>query len=369
MQAVVCTDFGASEVRDVPRPTPGSEEVLIRVDRVQLSVTECQMYQGEPLASIELIRDRIQNGDGRVFGHEFCGTVAETGEGVTAFAPGDRVYAPAKIACHACAYCEAGYTQQCTDKETIGTNRPGALAEYLCLPAEPLAHLPDRVTDAEGAAMQPLASAVLCVHDAGITTGDVVAVIGCGVMGYQCAQLAGHQGAREVIAVDVVPEKLEIAADNGITPVNPRETDPVDVVHDLTDGIGADVVFPAVGGRQDHLTHGTPMAQAFDLVRAAGTVLQVGLLIGEAGIEPRALRKKSVRWVNPRFGVTSTGPNTDTGVLAPRLVADGRVSIEEYITHELIGLDSFEEAVAITLEKEDSGALGPPQIVVNPDAP
>lgn len=365
MKAVVCTDFNESSVEEVPRPDPDPGEVLIEVDRVQLSVTECQMYRGHDLGDVDRVHEIMTEGDGRVFGHEFCGRVAERGEGVSAFEVGDRVYAPAKISCGECAYCEAGYTQQCKDKETIGMGRPGALAEYVALPTEPLWDLPDAVPDAEGAAMQPLASAVLCVHDAEISTGDVVVVVGCGVMGYQAAQLALVEGAREVYAVDVDPKKLEIARERGLTPINARETDPIEEVKRRTDGVGADVVVEAVGGDQSTAVEGTePLAQCIQMARSDGTLLQVGLLIGEMDIAPGDLRGKSIDWVHPRFGVASTGPNTDTGELAPSLVADGRVTVDEYITHELNGLQSFEEAVEITLNKEAHEALGPPQMVL-----
>lgn len=365
MRAVVCRDFGESSVEDIPRPTPTDNEVVIRVDRVQLSVTECQMYRGKQLGSIETVQDRMNQGDGRVFGHEFCGVVDETGSNVTSLEIGDRVYAPAKIACHTCAYCDAGYTQLCKNKETIGMDRPGALAEYVALPPDPLESVPSEVSDAEAAALQPLASAALCVHDAGIQTGDVVAVVGCGVMGYQCGQLAKYQGAEEVFVVDVVSQKLEIAESQGLTPIDASTHDPVTFIKEATNGIGADVVFPAVGGEQEHVTSGSPVAQAIEMTRSGGTVLQVGLLIGEMKIEPRQLRSSSIRWINPRFGVTSTGPNTATGELVGSLVARNQISINEYITHELPGLSSFEDAVNITLAKDEHDALGPPQIIVN----
>lgn len=365
MKAVRCEDFGESTVVDVPRPEPEDDEVLIEVARVQLSVTECQIYRGHEIASYAAVKRTMEDGDGLVFGHEFCGTVVEAGPTVDGFEVGDRVYAPAKIACGECAYCEAGYRQLCGDKETIGMGRPGALAEYVALPAEPLARLPDAVSDAEGAAMQPLASALMCVEDAGISTGDQVAVVGCGVMGYQCGQLALDQGASNVVAVDVDPAKLEHAADRGMEPVDAREADPVAAVESATGGIGADVVIEAVGGEQSHATAGGgPLAQAFSMVRSGGTVGQVGILVDELPIDPRTLRKKSVTWVNPRFGAWQLGPNTHTGTLAPKLVADGRVSISEFLTHELDGLESFEEAVDITADKPDYDALGPAQIVV-----
>jgi threonine dehydrogenase-like Zn-dependent dehydrogenase len=100
------------------------------------------------------------------------------------------------------------------------------------------------------------------------------------------------------------------------------------------------------------------------MVRSGGTVGQVGIIVDELPLDPRTLRRKSVTWVNPRFGAWQLGPNTHTGASAPRLVADDRVSIEEFLTRELHGLDSFEEAVDITADKPAHDALGPAQIIL-----
>lgn len=365
MDAIVCHDFGESTVESVPEPTMGPEDLLIDIRRVQLSVTECNLYYGNEIAHYEQVHDRLASGPAQLFGHEFCATVRDVGDDVTEFDLGDRVYAPGKIPCHDCRQCRTGFELYCPNKTYIGYDTPGALAESAALPAEALCSVPAGVTDAEAAALQPLASAVLCVEEASIEPGDVVAVLGTGVMGYQCAQLARLRGADRVVTVDVEPEKLSIAADRGLTPVDATEQDPVAVIDALTDGIGADVVFEAVGGDQSDATSGSdPIAQAFRTVRPGGTVVQVGYVIGDVTVTPRHLRSKSVDWVNPVTGVTARTPNATTGEYVASLVADGRVSIEEFITHEVNGLAEFETAVEMTMNKAAHGALGPAQIVI-----
>lgn len=382
MKAVVCHEFGESTVEDVPKPTPGPDEVLLSIDRVQLSVTECNLYYGNEITHYEAVRDRLAAGGARLFGHEFCATVVETGNGIgdEGFAPGDRVYAPGKVPCHSCRQCRTGFELHCPNKTYIGYDTPGALAEYAALPAEALCRVPEGVSDAEAAAMQPLASAQLTVDEAPIDSGDVVAVVGTGVMGFQCAQLASLNGAGRIIVVDVDPEKLAIAKRHGFRAVNAGETDPVQRILELTDGIGADVVFEAVGGEQTDATGGAadgrddsgnddgrrpdPVAQAFAAARPGGSVVQVGYIIGELTVDPRQLRSNSVDWINPVTGVTAHTPNATTGEHVANLVADGRVSIHEYVTHELDGLARFEEAVEITMHKDDHDALGPAQLVL-----
>lgn len=367
MDAVVVDEFESFDVIDVPRPEPSPSEVLVEVSRVQLSVTECLLYRGEPVAHYDNVVRRIRDEEpgARLFGHEFCGTVVERGPGVDTFDIGDRVYAPGKIHCGECAYCRSGYHNYCSDTEGIGYDRPGALAEYVSLPVEPLRSISDDVSDAEGAALQPLASSALCVADADINPGDDVLVIGVGVMGFQCALLAKRFGAGTVYAVDVRDRPLALAEAHGANAINATETDPVAAVRAATDGLGVDVAFEAVGGAQSHGTNGDdPVAQAFRAVRRGGTLLQVGHVSGDIEITPRKARSKAVRWENPRKGVATLSPGTDTGALAGALVADDAVPIDDYVTHEVDGLSSFGTAVDITLDKDEHDALGPAQIIV-----
>jgi threonine dehydrogenase-like Zn-dependent dehydrogenase len=365
MRAVVCHDFDDARVEEVGRPEPDDDELLLKTRRVQLSVTECNLYRGKRIAHYDQVAPRIEEGDELLFGHEFCADVVEVGPGVERFSIGDRVYAPGKIPCGECAFCRAGQELGCQDRTYIGYERPGATAEYFTSPAAPLAALPDDVSDAEGAAMQPLASSVVAAHDAGIATGDVVAVVGSGVMGSQLAQLAHERGADAVYAIDVDETKLGIAADNGLEPIDATQVDPVDAVRERTDGVGADVVVEAVGGEQSDMTGGEdPLAQMLAMVRTGGTMLQIGHVIGDVTVEPRALRSKDVDWVFPRSGATYLTPNTRSGEYTARLVADGRVSIEPYTTHEFVGLERFDEMVDVTLNKPEHGALGAAQLVL-----
>jgi threonine dehydrogenase-like Zn-dependent dehydrogenase len=364
MDCVVCYGPGDASVESRPRPTPDDGEVLVAVSRVQLSITECAIFTDTDIAFRETFYDRVSRGGALAFGHEFCGVVTDASR-CAEFSAGDRVYAPGKIACGRCPHCEADRANLCMQKETIGIHRPGALAEYVALPAEPLATLPPEISDAEGAAMQPLASSVVCVQEADIRSGDVVAVIGTGVMGFQCGQIALQHGAGRVIAIDIDTDQLSLARERGMETIDATAADPVERVTELTDGIGADVVFEAVGGKQAHGTAGSdPLAQAHRMARPAGTVVQVGLITGDVELSPAELRSKSIRLVNPRMGRLARSPNIDSGELAVELVRSGRVTVEDLVTHELEGLRSFERAVEITMNKRQYGARGPAQLVL-----
>lgn len=222
--------------------------------------------------------------------------------------------------CDECSYCDRGYPELCEDAITIGLQVPGAIAEYLAVDTEVLCVLPDGVSDAEGAGLQPLASAVVCVHEANISTGDVVIVVRSGVMGAGCGQLAQLAGNGEVYAVDIDPEKVTIAEDLGQIGIHDNERDPVAEIRDATGGVRADIAFAAVGGTQDRFNGGDdPVAQAFRLIRRGGRIVQVG-----------SLRVKSrsdhlIGAVGPSTGRNPTTPGVSSHLAQTQTQASGRL--------------------------------------------
>ena len=365
MDAYVLTEFGEGEIVDIPRPTPDADEVLIAVDRVQLSVTECALFQGREGIAHDVVTERIEQGDGRLFGHEFCGTVVETGTGVSSVSVGERVFAIGSIHCGSCVYCAGESPELCTDREIIGMDRPGALAEYISLPTSAVRTLPETVTDTEGAALQPVATSLIDVLESGLSPGDTVCVVGAGVIGNSIGQIALESGARQVFAIDISSEKVRLATENGMHGVDASEVDALSYIAEQVGGHGLDIAFEAVGGVQDSLTDGSdPVAQAYQVIRPGGTVCLVGHIPGELSLKPLDVIQKGVRIVSGLdiAGAIPTGPGGDSARFAVELVADNRISISEFVTHELDGLDSTEKAVDITLNKDAYGARGPAQI-------
>jgi threonine dehydrogenase-like Zn-dependent dehydrogenase len=164
----------------------------------------------------------------------------------------------------------------------------------------------------------------------------------------------------------VADERVALAGDLGMDGIRASETDPVEAGEAATGGVGADVVFEAVGGDHGRMTAGGgPLARAYDVARPGGTVVQVGTITNpDLRVDARAVREKPVQWIQPREGRISTDPNMDFGRYAADLIADGRVSIDQFITHEIEGLDGVDRAIDVTLDKEVHGALGPAQLVV-----
>ncbi len=253
---------GIEDVRieEAAIPEPGPGEIVVQ-NKVTLTCgTDVKMFlRGYRYDPPHLI------------GHEASGVVHAIGEGVTAFAIGDRVVAHNTAPCHRCYYCKKGNQSMCVD---LPSNL-GAYAEYQLIPArivnETTFLLQDTMDYEQAALTEPLACAVYGTAEVPIEIGDTVVVNGCGPIGLMFVRLAHLRGAR-VIATDVNTKRLALATKLGaqhtvaITP----ETDQVAAVRALTeDGRGVDIAIEATG-----LPH--VWLLAFDMVCPGGTVLFFG---------------------------------------------------------------------------------------------
>ncbi|HJS74288.1 MAG TPA: zinc-binding dehydrogenase, partial [Vicinamibacteria bacterium] len=190
----------------------------------------------------------------------------------------DLVVAPFTTSCAACFYCRKGLTCRCTSGQLFGwvqdgRGLEGAQAEYVLVPLadSTLVKLPEGV-DIEAALFlgDILATGFFCADMAEAGPGGVYAVLGCGPVGLFALLGARERGAERVFAVDVVPERLELAKRFGASPIDARRSDPREIVRDATEGRGADAVLEVVGSPE-------ATRLAFDLVRPGGIVSAVGV--------------------------------------------------------------------------------------------
>jgi S-(hydroxymethyl)mycothiol dehydrogenase len=264
-------------------PDPGPGEVLVQVQACGVCHTDLHYREGA-----------INDDFPFLLGHEAAGTIEATGDGVTGVAPGDYVVIAWRAPCGDCRSCRRGRPWYCFDSRnatqqmTRADGTPlsaalgiGAFAE-LTLVAAGQAVKVDPAARPEAAGLigcGVMAGFGAAVNTGNVTRGDTVAVIGCGGVGSAAIAGASLAGARRVIAVDVDFRKLEWARGFGATHVvDARQTDPVEAVKELTDGLGADVVVEAVGLPETY-------RQAFYARDLAGTLVQVGVPSPEATIE------------------------------------------------------------------------------------
>jgi L-iditol 2-dehydrogenase len=262
MKAAGLYGVGDIRVTDIPRPSPGAGEILIKVEAATTCGTDLKMYTRGNYPGVEL--------PFIPWGHESAGIVAEVGAGVNTFREGDKITAHNTAPCFHCFYCKKERYELCENL----LHRWGAYAEYAIIPA-PIVEtntfkIPDHISFAEAAIIEPLASAVHGSAEANIGVGDRVAIIGAGAQGLFHIQLARLYGADKIISIDVIDYRLNLAKELGATAtVNAKAGNVEEKVRELTGGRGCDVVIEAVGKPET-------WEQAISLARKGGTVVEYG---------------------------------------------------------------------------------------------
>lgn len=355
--------YGFNDMRldEVPEPACPPRHVIVQPICVQPSVTEAQLACGIPTLAFDRIQKRFATeAPVQLFGHEFCARIVRTGDGVSAFRPGDRVAARAKLPCGACPLCLSERSTLCRKGPVIGFDLPGCFSELAVLPEIALVKVDDRISDSEGACLQSLSDSIAAVETADLHMGDSVAIFGQGSMGLECLQIARISGAGRIITVDVREEACrmsrELGADDAL---HAGECDPVAAIRELTGGNGADVVFECAGGSpKQGLAGQRTLLQAIDAVRAGGKLIGVSWFGGPLEVNIDGLRERSLRYLFPDI---STQAHLEHTV---RLVASGRVRLKPTITHVLRGIEAVPQAFEITANKGRYKAINPAQVML-----
>lgn len=309
-------------VTEMDVPTIGPGEILVRTRACGICTGDIMGWYMQRKAPL-------------IFGHEPAGEVAAVAADVTDFRPGDRVFVHHHAPCMTCRLCARGEYVQCLAWRN-GKLVPGGMAEYFAVPAGQVSadtlHLPEHVTFADAALVEPLACTVKSLRRAALRGGERVAVIGLGIMGQLHVVLAGNAGAR-VIGLDRVPFRLERARELGAhETVHVDEHDPVEAVAALTDGDMVDAVIVGPGSME-------AMELGMRLAGRGATVVffTAGRPDDRLAIAPYDLYFREVRLV-PSY---SCGPNDTREALD--LIARGVVQRTQVVTHEF-PLDRVAEA-------------------------
>ncbi len=353
--------FGDMRLDDVPELVCPPGHVVVEPLCVQPSVTEAQLAFGIPTLAYDRVKRRLESeAPIQLFGHEFCARILETGQGVTRFKAGERVAARAKLPCGDCNLCRSERSNLCRSGPVIGFDLPGCFSERALLPEIALVKVDDAISDSTAACLQSLSDSVAAVETAQLQIADTVVIFGQGSMGLECLQIARISGAGVVITVDVRDEACQISRELGADyALNATNCDVVSTIRDVTDGIGADVVFECAGGspKQGLAGHLT-LLQALDAVRSGGKIIGVSWFGGPIEMPIDLLRERSLRYLFPDI---STQAHLEHTV---RLVASGRVRLQPTITHVLNGIESVPQAFEITANKGKYKAINPAQVVM-----
>jgi (R,R)-butanediol dehydrogenase / meso-butanediol dehydrogenase / diacetyl reductase len=266
----------------------------------------------------------------QILGHEFAGEVVATGPEARGIAPGDRVAIMPQVFCGRCPQCLAGRQQTCMDLTAVGYSWPwGGFAELALVHEPQVATLPDEVSDAAGALVEPAAVGVPAVTSAPVRPGDTVLVSGGGPIGQLSALAAVAGGAGAVFLAEPNAGRRELAAGLGVSDVIDPRTEPVgERLAAETGGLGADVALECSGSQPG-------LDGALAAVRSGGTVVQTALFSGPVQLDlSGALTLRDVALKGVYCYPVTSWPRVI------RMIASGRLPVERIVTGR-IGLDDI----------------------------
>jgi threonine 3-dehydrogenase len=315
-------------LQQIPVPAIGPNDVLIHVKTVGLCGTDQHIYGWDHWAQ-RRVKPPL------TIGHEFMGHVAAVGGAVKAVQVGDRVSAEGHLACGICTLCRTGQAHICEHVQIIGVDTDGAFADYIRMPETNVWKLDPTIPDSWAAVFDPLGNAVHTVMAAGVSTKSV-AITGVGSIGLMAIPVARAAGAAKVFAIDVNPQKLELAKRVGADATfSATQPDLVDDIVARTGGDGVDVLLEMSGS-------GQAINNGLAMVRNGGVAALLGIPSDEVEINlaERIIFK----------GLTVLGINGRemfrTWYQTQALVTSGRVDLTPIITHEL-RFEDFDAAFAL----------------------
>lgn len=265
------------EYGELPTPEPGEGWVRIKVTAASVCGGDVRIYKngrpGNPVGR-------------RVSGHEFVGVIDKVGTGVTGHKAGDRVSVNPQIYCRNCPDCANGDYNICNHRDMIGgRGNDGGFAQYCVVPEFVLVDIPDALSDVSAAMTEPLGVALHAVRRAGgeELAGRSVVVYGAGPIAMMVLECLKYYGAKQIIMLDMVPERLEIAVAHGASYVLGAKEDSavlIDKVRELTGGLGADAVIDAVCLDQT-------IDNGLHFLRSHGKLVVVGLSKSPCSVDMR----------------------------------------------------------------------------------
>jgi L-iditol 2-dehydrogenase len=347
MEALVVVEPERFEIREVPVPEPGPNEVLARVRAVSICGTDAHLIHGDYPGFWPPAFPFIP-------GHEWAGEIAALGPGADrlGWKVGDRVAGTSHDACGVCQKCVEGRYNLCENygkqglHRQYGHNYQGADATYVVHGVKCIFRLPDALTFEHGALIDPASIALHVANRGQVRPGDAVAVTGAGAIGLLAGDAALIRGAARVIVVGR-GRRLAKAAALGFETVDTAAGDPVGAVRRVTGDLGADVVLECAGVPET-------VAWALDMLRRGGRCAAVGIPTASAEINLQRLVLDELELVGCR---ASAG---EMRRVIPH-VEQGRMRVGEMITHRF-PLSQYAEAMA-TFNDRSSGAI---KIIVAP---
>ncbi|WP_089749409.1 MULTISPECIES: 2,3-butanediol dehydrogenase [unclassified Candidatus Frackibacter] len=325
--------YGRNDIRidevEVPKIMPG--EVKIKVEWCGICGSDLHEYTAGPIFIPKENPHPLTGVEAPVIlGHEFAGEVVEVAEDVEGFVVGDKVAVEPIVSCRACAQCNEGRYNLCPSLGFHGlAGGGGGLAEYTTFTADMVHKLPEGMSTAEGALIEPLAVAVHAVRKGRFLQGETAAVFGAGPIGLSTIAAAKAAGAEKVIAVEISEARKKYAKEFGADVVlDPNEVDVSTKITELTNSLGVDVSFETTGVQAGYNS-------AVAATTREGRIVVVSIWESqiETNLNDLVLTEKEV---------IGTIAYRDVFPATMALMADGRIEAKNMITSQ-IGLEEVIE--------------------------
>lgn len=374
MQALLLEQPERLVIAPQPEPTCAEHEVIIQVGAVGVCGTDFHIYRGYANYNCDVngkpIPLEIQP---QILGHEFCGTVVEVGRAVRDLQRDDRVAVDQGLNCFsrridpACEYCRSGNSHQCLNYQERGiTGLPGAMQEFVSMPAVNVLPVADALPFAELALAEPLGCVIHSIDTVEKSQGryvfpgagtngapiENILILGCGPAGLlflqYIRQVKGFEG--RVLVADAVEEKLRLAEKFGATVINIRQTDLVQAVRELTKGVKIHLLIEACG-------HGSAFENMPALLRKQATVVLYGH--GHEGTDLSVLNRLLFIEPNLVVSVGASGKLDDethkpeTCCRAVQLIQNGTIDVRSIISHRYPALDQIGRAFREDCKRSD----------------
>lgn len=317
---------GRMDYTERPIPTPGPDEVLVKLEYVGICGSDIHYYETGAIGDY-VVEPPF------VLGHEPGGTVVEVGENVRHLQVGDRVALEPGKTCGHCEFCREGRYNLCPDVQFFATPPvDGVFQEYVAHEAALCFKLPDNVSTMEGALIEPLAVGFHAANQGGAHAGQTAVVMGSGCIGLVSMMALRAEGVSRVYVVDVMRKRLDKALELGADAViNGAEEDAVEAVERLTEGRGADLVIETAGTE-------TTTRQAIRLSKRGATIVLVGYSKSGEMTLPMSLALDKELTFKTVFRYRHIYP------MAIDAVASGRVNLRGIVT-DVFDFDDIQNAM------------------------
>lgn len=311
MNALVFKKVGQIDLERIPVPK------VTEPNQVLVKVAACGICGSD----VKILEGKHAYRENTVLGHEFCGTVVEVGNKVTAVKVGDWIALDNNSRCGLCEFCRMGMSSQCVElkNRTLGVFRNGGFAEYTLATEDVCFKIPDTIDEILGTQVETLGTVLNGMNTVQMQCYDSVLVLGCGPIGYLFTAIAKNVAA-EVAVTEIDPFRFKIAEKFGVPVFNPEECDLEAEVVKLTNGKKFDIVIDAVG---------TQLENALKYVTPGGKILAFGMDNScKATIDPYTVTRNAIKILGTYIGQNTILP-------AIKLYRTHKLEMDNFFTETL----------------------------------